>query len=265
MASPTIFRQLYLFDCDGGVSSLFNDKSKLAHLPNNCELYLFWNAYDPNINKNLEQLLPNPQVHLCRVHLINTKNSADAKLIYFLGKLVNEFSKIVVVQGNDEIYREVVETVRHEFSNEKIGLHKVKEHKPTELESLIKEMQACNLQNNYIEAEYELLGGSLKAKLFVMTIHESNTCPACDKTFTTLSGVVSHVTAKHQLDGGKITTIKVDGGITKTMPIATKQSNTETTTTASRCPHPACALKKKVFAKANHLQQHTKSMHEKKN
>ena len=84
---------------------------------------------------------------------------------------MNEISKIVIVHGKARMYREVIETIQQEFSRVKIDPHELKECKPFGLESLIKEMQARNLQNNYIEEDYELIGGSLKVKSFMITIH----------------------------------------------------------------------------------------------
>ena len=54
--NTTEIQQLYLFDCDGGRSSIFNDTEALMDLPNNCELHLFCNSHDSKINALLDQL-----------------------------------------------------------------------------------------------------------------------------------------------------------------------------------------------------------------
>ena len=83
------YNQLILFDCDGGRSSLFNDKTILYDLPSNCECYLFWNKDSKTLIDILFQLRDISQIHLCPSHLKNSKNSADGKLIYFWANLSN--------------------------------------------------------------------------------------------------------------------------------------------------------------------------------
>ena len=133
MATRTIFRQLYLFDCDGGRSSLFDDHTMVNRLPNNCELYLFWNNNDPVITSSLQRMSNYSQVHLCPSRLVNIQKCSGCQLIYTLGKLVKEFSRITIVHGDDRIFQEVREAVQDDFSSEKIHLHAVRKCNADEL------------------------------------------------------------------------------------------------------------------------------------
>jgi hypothetical protein len=97
------YRLLILFDCDGGRANLFDDRTILDQIPSNCECYLFWNKDSKVVTYKLNQLRNNARIHLCPSCLPNSKNSADAKLIYFLGKLVDSFPFIFIVHGDDHI------------------------------------------------------------------------------------------------------------------------------------------------------------------
>ena len=100
------YRQLILVDCDGGRGAIFNAKDLLSKLPSNCEFYLFWNNNDKVINDKLNDLRTLPQIHCYPSIETNKKNATDGKLIYFIGKLVEEFSSILLITGGDEIFEE---------------------------------------------------------------------------------------------------------------------------------------------------------------
>jgi hypothetical protein len=267
MATTPVFRQLYLFDCDGGRSALFHDITNLRELPNNCELYLFWNNNDRSISNNLNQLKDNQQLHLCPSHLVNSKNSADGKLIYFLGKLVNEFSVITIVQGADEIFQEVVEAVKYDFTMNKIVLHKVKAASSSELKTLIQSMRKLNNEKQYIEDDYELIGGSLRLKPSFVKFQLSNACRVCNKSFKNTVSAMSHLISKHDLLNSDIMYIAVRHDASFLVTPAKKNNNNTSAIIISngkeplRCSNSACSSKKRTFKKKKDLEQHQMSKH----
>ncbi|CAF3387042.1 unnamed protein product, partial [Rotaria sp. Silwood2] len=186
MTMPSdIYQHLILVDCDGGRGSIFDDLTLLKDLPNNCLLHLFWNNSDVAINEKLQRLKTNAQCHLHPSLLLNVKNSADAELIYFLGKSVIQYSSIIIVGEGDEIYREVVESVNKDFGKKKtIELVKIDDSKSCLLK-LIEQMRKRNNENDYCEEKYRLVQGLPYAK-----------CPLCTKAFKTIAARNAHLQAK---------------------------------------------------------------------
>ncbi|UJR24417.1 hypothetical protein I4U23_005793 [Adineta vaga] len=73
------YKQLLLFDCDGGRGSLFNNRTILSQSPSNCDCYLFWNNNDTNLSNKFNQLKneSNLSIHLYPVLKTNVKNATD--------------------------------------------------------------------------------------------------------------------------------------------------------------------------------------------
>ncbi|CAF1396270.1 unnamed protein product [Adineta steineri] len=180
------FRQLYLFDCDGGRSSLFSEP-QLDQLPNNCELYLFWNNIDEVITTKLQQLAKYHNVHLAPSHLKNCKNSADGKLIYFLGKLANEFSSITIVGGGDCVYEEVIEAVKYDYPKKEITLQKIEHPDSSKLEMLLGGSRS-NIKNYSDKNDQKLVDRMLQNKPNIITrsirmvLNQKYQCPECVKS-----------------------------------------------------------------------------------
>ena len=178
-----ISRQLYLFDCDGGRGNLFSDL-KSGEIPENYELYLFWNNNDKVITDRLNQLSTYSNIHLAPSHLKNVKNSADGKLIYFLGKLAHEFDTITIVGGGDCVYEEVIEAVKFDYSQKKVTLEKIEHPNSGKLRSLLG-LPLVIIQNN----SNQNIGKSINKTLQVdsssttpsvqMTLGQSTKCPEC--------------------------------------------------------------------------------------
>ncbi|CAF0950907.1 unnamed protein product [Adineta ricciae] len=249
----TVLRQLYLFDCDGGRSSIFNDNSALMELPNNCELHLFWNSHDSNINALLYRLKDNQQLRLHATSCTNNKNAADGLLIYHLGKLISEFEKIVIVHGGDTIFDEVIEET-------KIGSHKVNSPHPDELRKLIGDMKKFNQDNLLTTNNVQSVPEN------PVQILLSNTCPKCNKKRKTILGTVQHMMVKHHLNNSDIVNLGVRNGARYLdLPVTTNTTQSAksniNTTERFKCTHTTCSSKMKTFKTKKALQDHCKSKH----
>ena len=183
------YRQLLLFDCDAGRSSLFNNLEIVNQIPLNCQCYLFWNNNDPQITLNLNRLSQIEQrIHLCPSTLRNSKNSADAKLIYFLGKFVNDFPFILIVHGNDQIYSEVISTVKSEFNSQKIEEKQINESPHSQmLQQIIEQCQQRNRKWNCVD--------STQIQRLVIN---KNKCFQCTKEFKQYLSLYDHIKSKHK-------------------------------------------------------------------
>ncbi|UJR17310.1 hypothetical protein I4U23_004205 [Adineta vaga] len=128
--------RLFLFDCDGGRSNLFLEFPK-NQIPSTDELYLFWNNTDENINKKLQQLKVSDNIHLVPSYKKNVKDSADGKLIYFLGKLATKYDTITIVGGGDRIYEEVIDAVKADYPEKNIKLKEIQYPSSSELIAIL--------------------------------------------------------------------------------------------------------------------------------
>jgi hypothetical protein len=191
------YNQLILVDCDGGRASIFNDKTILYQLPSNCECYLFWNKDNETVTHKLNQLHDNPQIHLCPSHLRNSKNSADGKLIYFLGKLVENFHFILILHGNDNIYNEVIQSVVHDYGQQKIDHMKIQRPIVKDLKDVFVELQRRNKQHNYIDPSASRTPSQYRS-IHQLTDMSEKTCLKCSKRFQDISSLCNHVKAKHK-------------------------------------------------------------------
>lgn len=175
-------RQLYLFDCDGGRGNLFSELK--SEIPKNYELYLFWNNNDQVITQRLDQLKRYSNIHLAPSHLTNVKNSADGKLIYFLGKLAHQFNSITIVGGGDCVYEEVIEAVKYDHPQKNITLQKI-EHPNSEKLELLLRLPPVNIQNNSTANGSESTNKTLRNEPSAitgsvpMTMNQSTKCPEC--------------------------------------------------------------------------------------
>ncbi|CAF0860497.1 unnamed protein product [Adineta steineri] len=194
------YKQLILVDCDGGRGSLFNDTTIFCQLPPNCEFYLFWNKHDPTVTDGLyKQLSGIPQIHLCPSHFINSKNSADGKLIYFLGKLVEKFQFILLVHGNDNIYKEVIKSVIDDYSQEKIAGEEIQFPSTQVLNELFSQCRKRNEQHRCVDPK--LVDPLLKlasVRQPIDTIEAS--CSQCSKTFKDKLVLWQHKKQKHKIN-----------------------------------------------------------------
>ena len=208
------YRQLLLFDCDAGRSSLFNNLEIVNQIPLNCQCYLFWNNNDPQITLNLNRLSQIEQrIHLCPSTLRNSKNSADAKLIYFLGKFVNDFPFILIVHGNDQIYSEVISTVKSEFNSQKIEEKQINESPHSQmLQQIIEQCQQRNRKWNCVDSTQIQRLVINKNKCFqctkesdslplLLSADKNNKCPfnGCQRLYKS-DGFIAHLQSKHKND-----------------------------------------------------------------
>jgi hypothetical protein len=191
------YSQLILFDCDGGRASLFNDQTIVSQLPSNCECYLFWNKDSHTVTDNLNRLSNNPQIHLCPSFLQNSKNSADGKLIYFLGKLVEDFPFIVIVHGNDNIYNEVVEAVVHDYNRQKIEQKKIPYPNSQALQDLFMQLRSRNEQNNYVDPNPKIIPPRISPIYEPISV-DKKCCSRCSKKFKEFLSLYDHITDKHK-------------------------------------------------------------------
>jgi hypothetical protein len=186
-----ISRQLYLFDCDGGRGNLFSEL-KRSEIPKNYELYLFWNDNDEIITERLHQLSTYPNVHLAPSHLKNVKNSADGKLIYFLGKFAHEFHNITIIGGGDCVYEEVIEAVKYDHPQKNVTLRKIEHPNSRELELLLG-LPPVNIQSNSTENGNKSINKTLQSepsaitRSIQLTVGQSTKCPECPNRKDTYS------------------------------------------------------------------------------
>jgi hypothetical protein len=191
------YNQLILVDSDGGRASLFNDKTFLYQLPSNCECYLFWNEDSETVTHKLNQLHDHSQIHLCPSHLRNSKNSADGKLIYFLGKLVESFHFILILHGNDNIYNEVIQSVIHDYGQQKIDYVKIQRPTVEVLKDVFVDLQRRNKQHNYIDPSASRTQPQYRS-IHQLTDMSNKTCLKCSKRFQDILSLCNHVKAKHK-------------------------------------------------------------------
>ncbi|CAF1112126.1 unnamed protein product [Adineta steineri] len=171
-----------------------------CRLPPNCEFYLFWNKDGSTIPDSLyKQLSGIPQIHLCPSHLINSKNSADGKLIYFLGKLVEKFQFILLVHGNDHIYKEVIESVIYDYDKEKIAEKGIKNPSPQDLKELFAQCRMRNEQYRRVDPKpiHPVLK-SLSVPQPIDTVWEN--CSQCSKKFKDKLLLWQHKKQKHKIN-----------------------------------------------------------------
>ena len=183
-------QHLFLFDCDGGRSSLFN-KFRIDDVPNSCELYLFWNDHDAAITGRLRMLEKHKNIHLKPNYIKNKKNAADAKLIYFLGKLAAEFNTITIIVGEDRVYEEVVRVVQEDHPETNVTLKTIKYPKSFPFKNIFEHMR------NFEEI-----------KTITVDLNVKIRCPECPRRKHTfyLRGLHDHLsTAKVHLDKIEVT------------------------------------------------------------
>ncbi|CAF1235319.1 unnamed protein product [Adineta steineri] len=192
------YKQLILVDCDGGRGSLFNDIIICRQFPPNCEFYLFWNKDGSTIPDSLyKQLSGIPHIHLCPSHLINSSNSADGKLIYFLGKLVEKFQFILLVHGNDHIYKEVIESVIYDYDKEKIAEKGIKNPSSQDLKELVTQCRRRNEQHRCVDPKpVDALLKLASVPQPINTIEER--CSQCSKKFKNKKSLSQHKKEKHK-------------------------------------------------------------------
>lgn len=189
------YKQLILFDCDGGRASLFNDRTILDQLPSNCECYLFWNKDSTTVIDKLNELQHHTQIHLCPSHLKNSKNSADGKLIY-LGKLVERFDFILIVHGNDNIYNEVVEAVIHDYDQQKIDQKQIQRPSIETLRDLLEQLRQRNVKHNYVDPQPSIVS-TKKPSIDKAANMDEMHCSKCSKRFKNISSRLGHTKSKH--------------------------------------------------------------------
>ncbi|CAF0824680.1 unnamed protein product [Didymodactylos carnosus] len=193
-SSSIISRHLLLVDCDGGRGRLF-ERFTIQDLPKYTDIYLFWNNTDAFVTAELNKLKTiTEKIHLCPSHLIDCKNSADGKLIYFLGKLVKDYDRIWIIQGSDRIYEEIEESVNYEYPHEeKIKLIKITVPGSIELGKILMQIRQQSTLNRPrvipIQNGIEFLNDT-----------KCQACPLCTskKRQFGLHGLLSHLRDKHK-------------------------------------------------------------------
>lgn len=196
----SLYRQLVLFDCDGGRASLFDDRTILDQLPSNCEFYLFWNKDNKSTSDKLSRLQSVSGIHPYPSKLKDSKNSADGKLIYFLGKFVDRYSFILIIHGNDIIYREIIESVIHDYAQEKISDKPIRYPSSQELRKLFAELQERNKKHEYLDQKSptKLLENPCMHELIDIS---DISCLKCPKKCKTTISLYQHVKDKHIRNG----------------------------------------------------------------
>ncbi|CAF1541774.1 unnamed protein product [Adineta ricciae] len=188
------YKQLLLFDCDGGRASLFDDKTILSEIPSNCDCYLFWNDNDSNLSNKINYLKSYRQIHLYPVLESNSKNATDGKLIYFLGKLVDKYSFIIIIHGGDGIYKEIIRTVSEEYGNDRISNEIFTNPTPRNLRELLRQFRQRNQEYGYIEKH-----SSNNEHEDNLIDKSKNRCLLCWKFCNNFEDFYQHFRDKHHL------------------------------------------------------------------
>ena len=117
--------QLVLFDCEGEISSLFDDLSVFKQLPSNCECCLFWNKNNQAMTVKLDQLCDNQQVYLYPSDVGGASQSVMDTLTHVIGQYVFWYRSIFIVHGLDDIYNEVIQHFNSSYGRNRIRQRKI--------------------------------------------------------------------------------------------------------------------------------------------
>ncbi|CAF3572422.1 unnamed protein product [Rotaria socialis] len=271
------YRQLILVDCDGGRGAIFDEKSLLSNLPSNCELYLFWNNNDKVINDKLNDLRKLPHIHCYPSIKTNKKNATDGKLIYFLGKLVDEFSSVLLITGGDEIFEEVVSTVNQDYGYGKIELKKLGSPSSASFNEILSHLEqqnnkyaSSNVADKYhlkswpsvairdsdlffnieeiktkmvLNSNVQQLGQPLPSITQTTISIKDNRCPICGANFFSIFNANQHVICKHYMVTSRMTS---------------NQLSAQKNVVESQIKCPMCS---EIFTKMERVQQHIASKH----
>ena len=168
-------------------------------MPSNCQCYLFWNKDSDTITKSLSELYTRSGFYPCPSYLEHSKNSADGNLLYCLGKLVDHFSFILIIHGNDKIYNEIIETVNTDYGNKKIADKHIPRPSTKDLQGIFREAQQRNLEQGNADSNPSIVLSERKRVHEVIDIVNIQ-CRKCSKAVKKTLSLYQHVKDAHNGD-----------------------------------------------------------------